>query len=58
MVVVGTLSANPELLWEICHRAPENLIIIMTFKEVDTVVESCLFPVSSGLSLIFMCNSL
>lgn len=57
--MIGTLSVNPELLWEICHRAPENLIIIiMIFKEVDTVVESCLFPVSSGLSLIFMCNSL
>lgn len=34
-------SVNPELLWEICHRAPENLIIIMIFKEVDTVESVC-----------------
>ena len=56
--MIGMLSVNLELLWDICHRAPENLIIII-FKEVDTVVEFFFWFISvSGLSLNFMCNSL
>lgn len=43
--MIGMLGVNLEPLWDICHRAPENLIIII-FKEVDTVVEFFLFHIS------------
>lgn len=47
--MIGMLGVNLEPLWDICHRAPENPIIII-FKEVEiqitnisTVVEFFLF---------------